>query len=538
MRAIILICPILALALSCTRVEQPAAPPSVEDEFAEKEGGESITSLEAVNVERVARVIGNTPAGENLPNPNATLKRFNMASTDYGNMWDAGNGQLWCMFGDNFNDMNGDWKSNAIAFSTDRNLIDGLYYDDMLRDSDGMRKEFIVSRAKTGQYPGDLQHETTCIPTAGVSVPLFGGGNRQYVNYMSVNTWAVDGNDVWSANYSEIVYTDDYGLNWIRSGVKWDGTGNFVQTAYLRRGDVLYMFGTRAGRMGSVYLAKVSTSEVLDKSAYTYWNGGGWSSSETDAVPVANGTVSEMTVQYNSYYKRYIMMYLSVNQRKLVYRDAASPEGEWSEEKIIAEDGYGPYIHPWFCGGRDLWYVASSVTPSGKGYDTWHIHLYHAKLRELSGGFNMVWEGGFENDPNQSIAYRTLWRNIENSTSTRDAHSGKIACRTVNGKNGEWKDACVQTINVHKNRDYILTGWAKSSIDGSSLSYLGVRFPDGRICDSNPELKNDDWTEIRVEFNTGECSSLDVFFGTWGEDGFFVAIDDIRLCPKDIYDNQ
>lgn len=521
-REFCLVAVLLTLALSCTKTGASPEPPAHE-----------VSSLEAVNLECVARVIGNTPAGENLPNPNSTLKRFNMASTDYGNMWDAGNGQLWCMFGDNFNDRGGDWKSNAIAFSTDRDLTDGLYYDDMLRGSDGKRMEFIVSRAKTGQHPGDVEHETTCIPTAGVSIP-HGDGNRQYVSYMSVNRWAVDGNDVWSANYSELVYTDDYGKTWVRSGVKWDGGGNFVQAAFIKDGGMLYMFGTRAGRKGRVYLARTSFDKVLDKSAWTYWDGGGWSSAEASAEPVANGTVSEMTVQYNSYYKRYIMMYLSVNQRKLVYRDAAAPEGEWSEEKIIAEDGYGPYIHPWFCDGRDLWYVASSVTPSGRGYDTWHIHLYHAELREFAGGFNMVWEGGFENDPNKPISYRTLWHGIGNSTSTRDAHGGKIACRLQNTETGVWKDACVQTICVHKNTDYVLSCWAKSSVDGSSLSYLGARLTDGRICDTNPALKSGEWTQINLEFNSRDCASLDVFFGTWGAEGLHVTVDDISLTPKRI----
>ena len=176
--------------------------------------------------------------------------------------------------------------------------------------------------------------------------------------------------------------------------------------------------------------------------------------------------------------------------------------------------------------------MVSTVTPFGKGYDTWHIHLYHAKLRELESGFNMVWEGGFENEPNKSIAYRTLWRNIENSISTRDAHSGKIACKLLNTENDVWKDACVQTINVHKNTDYVVSGWAKSSIAGSTGSYLGVRLSDGRICDANPSLKTDEWTKISVMFNTGDCTSLDVFFGTWGAEGLSVTVDDISLAPK------
>ncbi len=521
--------PALALLLSLCSCQGKQAP---EDPTpAEPEQPEEVASLEAVDAECVARVIGITPSGENLPNPNSTYKRFNMASTDYGNMWDAGNGQLWCVFGDNFNDRGGDWKSNAIAFSTDRDLTDGLYYDDMLRAEDGSRMEFIVSKAKTGQYDGDVEHETTCIPTAGVSVPI-SGGNRQYVSYMSVNRWATDGNDSWSANYSEIVYTDDYGKTWTRSGVKWDGDSRFVQVAWIKSDGYLYMFGTPSGRKGCVYLARTGLDNVLNKSSWTYWDGGAWSSSEDDAVPVANGTVSEMTVQYNSRYKRYIMMYLSVNQRKLVYRDAAAPEGEWSEEKIITGDGYGPSIHPWFCDGKDLWYVLSSVTDSGKGYDTWHIHLWHAKLQGLERGFNMVWESGFEYDSNQSIGYRTLWTGTENCTTTRDAHSGKLACKLANTTDGVWKDACVQKIYLHRNTDYTLTGWAKSSVEGSTQSYLGVRLPDGKICDTNPALKTDEWTRIKVQFNSGDNTSCDVFFGTWGAAGLSVIIDDIILTNK------
>lgn len=524
-------CIIAATATCCTKTETEAPAPKPEDPFATVPGGETVASIEAVNVECVARVIGNTPAGEALPNPNRTMQRFNLGSTDYGNMWDAGNGTLWCIFGDNFDDRGGNWRSNAIALSTDRNLYDGLYYDDMLRDSNGDIMEPIVSRAKTGQYEDGSQFEVTCIPTGGFSVPI-PGSNRQYVNYMSIHQWATDGNDSWSVNYSEIAYSDDYGSTWIRSGVKWDAQSNFAQVAYVKRGSTVYMYGTPAGRKGNVYLAKVDQGSVLDKTAYTYWDGETWSADEANATAVANGTVSEMTVQYNSYYKRYVMMYLSVNQRKVVYRDAAAPEGEWSAEKIILEDGYGPYIHPWFCNGRDLWFVLSSVTSSpSASYDTWHIHLYHAKLQDDADGFNMVWEGGFENEPNDPISYRTLW-NIPNSISTRDCHGGKIACKLVNGTQSEWKDACTQTIKVRKHTDYVLTGWAKASIDGYTGAYLGARLADGTICDTNPALFSEEWTMITKEFNSGDNTTLDVFFGTWGADGLSVTVDDIKLTTK------
>lgn len=493
--------------------------------------GDTISSLYAINPTCVARVIGYTPAGESVPNPNNSMKRFGIASTDFGNMWDAGNGELWSIFGDNFDDRGGSWRSNAITVSTDRNLSDGLHYDNILRDSEGKVLEPIISRAKTGQYLDGSEHEITCIPTGGVAVPN-NGSYRQYIHYMSIHKWATAGNDMWATNYSEIVYSDDFGKTFRRSGVKWGADSHFAQIAYMLQNDTLYMYGTAAGRLDDVHLARVHQDEVLDKSAYRYWDGASWSDSESDAAAVAGGTVSEMTVRYNSWSKRYIMMYLSANQRKLVYRDAALPQGEWSAEKIILNDGYGPSIHPWFCDSDDLYFVVSSVTSSDKvDYDTWHIHLYHATLTSDPEGFNMIWEGGFENEPNESINYKTLW-NAPNANSSRDSHRGKIACKLHNGTQGTWKDACTQTVKVHKNTDYTLTAWAKSNIKGHTGAYLGARLPDGTICDDNPALDTESWTKITKTFNSADNTSIEVFFGTWGADGLYVLVDDIQLTPK------
>lgn len=502
------------------------------DEFALLDGGENVPSIEAVNVECVARVIGETPSGEDLPNPNRSLERFGFSSTDYGNMWDAGDGSLWCIFGDNFDNCGGSWKSNAIAISTDKDLTDGLYYDEVIRKKNGKMKEIIISRTKTGQYPDGSEYEVSCIPTGGVSVST-DGGNRQYVNYMSIHEWETDGKDSWDVNYSEIVYSDNYGMSWTRSGVKWDAKSHFTQVAYVKRGATIYMYGTHSGRKDNVYLAKVPADKVLDKNEYLYWDGSGWNSCESVAVPVANGYVSEMSVAYNSYYNRYIMMYLSVNQRKVVYRDAASPEGEWSAEKPILPSGYGPYIHPWFCNGRDLWFVLSSVTSSTtESYNTWHIHLYHAKLKADADGFNMIWEGGFENDPSKPISHKTLW-NCSDVISSHDAHSGNISCKQANVSDGEWEDACSQTIVVHRNTDYVLTGWAKASCDGYDKAGLGVRFKDGRTISASPALKQYEWTQISVKFNSGDNTSLDVFMGSYGSKDNNVLFDDIKMTVKE-----
>lgn len=520
-------CALWAAAVLCPgcnkpSTNEPSISPDEEEEYPLVPGGETVHSLQAVNCVRVARVIGKTTEGEMIPNPNNTPERFRMASTDFGNMWDAGNGSVFCVFGDNFNSYGGDWLSNAIAITTDKDLTDGLYYDSMLWDDSKNKRKEIIHHTDS---------EATCIPTGGFSVKL-ADGVRQYINYMSIKNWNENGDaDDWRVNYSELVYSDDFGETWIKSGVKWDENSHFAQIAYVEKDGIVYMWGTGAGRHGNAYLARVSPQNVLDKNAYQYWDGAAWNKDESSAAPVTNGEVSEMTVRYNTYYNRYIMMYFSARQRKLVYRDAICPEGEWSAEKIILNGTYGPSIHPWFCDGRNLWFVSSTVTSNPSvNYDTWHIFLYHAYLQEDPEGFNMVWEGGFEYDPGQGIAYNTLW-NASLASSSHDAHSGAIACKLTNKESGVWKDACTQTISIHKNTDYVISGYAKGNIAGHTGAYLGVRLADGTILDSNPPLQKDEWVKITKTFNSGDNTSLDIFFGTWGAEGLYVLVDDICLAP-------
>lgn len=512
--------------LLCPGCRQQAGPsnqtePPDDNPYALVPGGETVGSILPVECKKVARVIGVTPPGETIPNPNSTLQRFNMASTDFGNMWDAGNGSVYCVFGDNFNDRGGDWLSNAVAVTKDKDLTDGLYYDSMLWNKNTNKRMEIIPREG---------YEITCIPTGCFSV-MTNVGVRQYVSYMAIKQWKLNGdNDSWSCHHSELVYSDDFGQSWKRSGVKWSGESNFVQTAFVVMDDYVYMWGTPSGRHGGVYSARVKPGKVLDKASYDYWNGKTWVADESAAVPVANGEVSEFTVRYNSYYKRYMMLYLDVHTRKLVFRDAAAPEGEWSGGKTVLGGTYGPSIHPWFCDGRDLWFVSSDVTNNGS-LDTWHIFLYHAYLKADEDGFNILTEPGFENDPEQGINFRTMW-NAPNSISTHDAHSGDIACKLVNTESGVWKDACLQTVRLKKNTKYVLTGYAKASLNGSNKAYLGIRMEDSRIIDLNPELSSTEWTKITVEFNTGDCTRGDVFFGAWGAEGLTVTVDDIHLSMQ------
>ena len=82
-----------------------------------------------------------------LLSPNRTQNE-NVLGTDLGVMWDNGNGQVLTAFGDSAglgipNLLAGSlwsWRSNVLFRSTDRNLADGMSFDNTPRDLFGQAK--------------------------------------------------------------------------------------------------------------------------------------------------------------------------------------------------------------------------------------------------------------------------------------------------------------------------------------------------------------------------------------------------------------
>jgi hypothetical protein len=288
-----------------------------------------------------------------------------------------------------------------------------------------------------------------------------------------------------------------------------------------------------AGRKGmQLCLARVTENSVLSKSDYEYWNGSTWvKGQENSAAPITNGEVSEMTVMYNRYYERYIMMYLSVKSRAVVMRDAASPEGEWSAEKIVVfndkDNAYAPVLHPWFDSDKDLYFLESHPSP------VWNIFLSHARLKEDVDGFNIVSEGGFEEYPANPIGYRTHW-DTGNSVASSDAHIGSVACRLdVETTQRVWNDVCTQIVAVKPNTDYTLTAYAKSSgVLAEGDAYLGIRNTDNTVVSDKSFPVSAEWTQMSVTFNSRDNTKVKVFFGLWADGNVSVSIDDIHLQPK------
>lgn len=322
----------------------------------------------------------------------------NIYGTDLGIMWFNGvNGKTQLAFGDTFSgpNMTGDWRSNVLLLSEDTNLTDGLSLIDT-----GPAYQFIPAARNQVFFIGS---EVTNIPTSA----LYANSNN-YVSYMSVKSWDTPGR--WTTNYAAVAYSDDNGQTWtvapssIRSAAAYrtttgyvSGNQNFQQSAFVRPpagsadANYVYMYGTPSGRGGTVYLSRVDQTAVLDQTKYEYWNGTNWVPNKpAAATPILPATTTgfwvfarkttptagEMSVQYNTYLNKYMMMYAD-SGNNVVMRTADRPEGPWSPPTTLATSVqypglYAPMMDPWTT-GKDVYWNMSM-------WGDYNVLLMHTRL--------------------------------------------------------------------------------------------------------------------------------------------------------------
>lgn len=344
---------------------------------------------------------------------NNTLARFGVYGTDLGIMWDNGvagdnpntaiveEHQILFAFGDTFSDaaMTQNWRNNILLRSADNVLSDGIYVPNGIVDRPGIPDGAYsgspmslsipnYARETIGKYPYSRSTQVTIIPTGAISVPGagVGGASRQYVAFMSIKQWGAPGS--WTTNYAAISYSDDNGQNWTvvpQSSVRSPASGtstvtyksgnqNFQMVSFVKpptgsadaAAGYIYATGTPAGRSGTVYLSRVKQANILDVSKYEYWDGKKWvSNTPSAATPILPGTTSgvlwfkkttypragELSVQYNTYLKKYVMLYTD-SGNNVVMRTADSMNGKWSAGTTLVTSAqypglYAPMIHPW-----------------------------------------------------------------------------------------------------------------------------------------------------------------------------------------------
>lgn len=297
----------------------------------------------------VAQVTGEDSA-------NRTGSRFGFLATDLGILWDDGDGGVLAAFGDTYGEgwvgpgaglRTADHRRNVLARSTATDLSAGLPLDSATEDRPGHAAEIL------GRDP-KRRIESTVIPTAAIAVD-----GVQYLHYMSVKVWGVPGG--WRTNYGGIAYSRDGGMSWHKDpGARWRNTllgrQRFQLGAFTRDDNWVYLFGTRNGRAGPVYLARVDPERITEPHHYRFWTGRGWRRWWRQAAPVAPGPAGELSVAWHSGLELWLMVHLEDKAGRIVLRAARQVTGPWSEAQTLVPGSeypalYGGYLHPWTLDG-------------------------------------------------------------------------------------------------------------------------------------------------------------------------------------------
>jgi hypothetical protein len=296
---------------------------------------------------------------------NETGSKFGVDGADLGHTFTY-DGKIYMVFGDTFGVAKSDWRSNVAAIISDDDPSDGLTFDRMIEDAPGHAKELLSSKKLDGD-------EITVIPTYGVAV-----GDRMYLHYMSVHRWGVPGH--WDLNSSGLAYSDDSGETWTKDqDAVWPGDSNFGQVAITQVEDYVYFFGIPGGRYGGVKLARMSQDHLLEVDDYEYWDGISWKTGDEEAgMLILPAPVGELSVRWNSHYKKWIMMYLNETRFGAVLRTADCLTGPWSDEQIIATSDvypqlYAPYILALWNDGPEIYFTMSQFGP-------YNVFLMETKL--------------------------------------------------------------------------------------------------------------------------------------------------------------
>lgn len=452
-----------------------------------------------------------------------TPARWGVYATDLGIMWDNGAGEVLTAFGDTFGEQwappggNGnDWRSQVLLRSADTVLEDGMTFSSASEDWPGHAQELIPSLKIDNT-------EMTVIPTAGISV-----GTRQYLGYMSVRHWGEPGS--WDTNYAAIAYSDDNGDTWItEGGPRWDnpdGSNRFQMASFVRRDGFVYMFATPNGRNDAAYLARVSEGEILSKTAWRYWTGVEWSESQENAVPVVEGPVAELSVQWNEYANRWLMVYM--RDSEIVLRSALSPTSAWSDPEVLvsADDYPGPYggfLHPW-SSGSELYFALSQWNP-------YNVYLMRVGIQVDGsvGSSNLLKDPSFERQESGQLG--GAW-SCGGNCGVDDQMWGFTGDKNAFVRfNAGWHDIS-QVVTVEPNQDYELTAWLRTS-ENNDNGFVGVRNVGGAPIAERNFRAVGEWARFSVSFNSGSMNQIEVFAGIWTDNGdMWLQVDDVALVAQ------
>jgi hypothetical protein len=208
---------------------------------------------------------------------------------------------------------------------------------------------------------------------------------------------------------ARLAYSDDYWSTSNSVEITGSKTSNFGITTMMYRAedDYIYLFGTKAYRIGPIQLARVPRAslkedpnkintdieyyapQIFNSNCYDNNN---WSTNRNSAVNIGGMFAGELSVTYNKHLNAYLLLYLEAAWGSIYMSTAPTPCGPWTWPILAVncaesdkQQCYGSYMIPKvedyagrkrYYTEKDVYFIMSRMTPestltntNGPGFD-------------------------------------------------------------------------------------------------------------------------------------------------------------------------
>ncbi len=292
------------------------------------------------STQKISQLLGDYDRHQQTQTLNQTESRYGLFGTDLGVPF-SHKGRTYLLFGDCWGAVEGD----AMAYTTDTDPEDGLDLI-FLNDGAGTYQPITIEGVSQDAFE---------VPVEGVSI-----GGKMYIYHttdhsstvtMGRSVLAVSEDDGNSFSYL-YDFSSSYFINVSLIEVELAEWTGFPGGS----GDGLIIFGSGNYRQSDVRLA-CQSAEMIDSPQSLYYfkgldptNEPLWSEQEEDAAPLFNQPcVGELSVTFNPFLRKWLMLYNCDTPRGINFRTADYPWGPWSEPQLLfdpwEDNGYCHFIH-------------------------------------------------------------------------------------------------------------------------------------------------------------------------------------------------
>ncbi len=289
---------------------------------------------------KISQLVGDYDRERQTSTLNLTDTRYHLWGTDLGVPF-RHHGRTYLLFGDTIGPPGGD----AIAYTTDADPEDGLELT-FIDDGSGTYKPVTIPGISQGSFE---------VPVEGTSV-----GGRMYIYHTT------DHSNTVTMGKTVVAVSEDDGQTF---RYLYDfSSQHFVNVSVvevdladwpgfpLPTGQGLSIFGSGPFRQSDVRLAFQPADSIETPQSVRYFTGVDqtgmpqWSPREEEAEPLfSQPCVGELSVTYNEFLRKWLMLYNCGEPRGINFRTADQPWGPWSEPQVLfdpwLDNGYCHFMH-------------------------------------------------------------------------------------------------------------------------------------------------------------------------------------------------